>query len=79
MKELNQIINEVINQSDELLKQIEETLERERFKETLEREKFEERHSNKVNKFMLIDFILLAGIAIMSYGVLLGNALITVQ
>lgn len=44
-----------------------------------ERERFEERHSNKINKFILVDFILLAGIAIMSYGVLLGNALITVQ
>lgn len=41
-----------------------------------ELERFEEGHSNKINKFILVDFILLAGTLVMLYGALLGNALI---
>lgn len=44
-----------------------------------ELEKFEERHTNKINKFILVDFILLVATMITLYGALLGNALIVVQ
>ena len=44
-----------------------------------ELERFEERHSNKINKFILADFLLLVATMITLYGALLGNALFVVQ
>lgn len=41
-----------------------------------ERKKFEERHANKINKFMLIDFILLSAGTIVLYGLMICNAIV---
>jgi hypothetical protein len=41
-----------------------------------ERKKFEERHATKINKFMLIDFLLLSAGTVVLYGLMVANTII---